>query len=60
MKYTFHSFYKGKKIEISGEELTIYAAQKQAAKQFKAKKSYEVDIYLVGKDNKNIIHTPVD
>ena len=38
------AFYKGKRIEILAE--TSYAAQLLAAKEFKAKKSYEVNVAL--------------
>lgn len=40
--YSFIAFYKGKSIEILAE--TTYEAQKLAAIQFKAKKSYEVTV----------------
>lgn len=57
MKMTYIAFYKNKRIEISGEDLTIYAAQVEAAKQLNAKKSYNVNIMLAAKDNKPVIHT---
>lgn len=50
------AYYKNKKIEIYAD--SSYAAQKKAAEIFKAKKSWEVDVYLCEKDGKQIIHTP--
>jgi hypothetical protein len=38
------ALYKGKKIEVQAE--TSFTAQEVAAKQFKAKKRYEVDVYI--------------
>ena len=48
--------YKGKKLEVYAT--TSYEAQKKAAVMFKAKKSYEVDIYLCEKEGVEIIHNP--
>ena len=50
------AFFKGKQIEVHAE--TSYQAQQIAAKMFKAKKSYEVRVYLCEKDNKQVVHTP--
>lgn len=47
--YTYICIYRGK--EKTVQAATSYAAQLEAAKQFKAKKSYEVDVYLVAKPN---------
>ena len=47
--FTYIAMYKGKQIEVKAA--TSYAAQLEAATQFKAKKSYEVDVYLVAKPN---------
>jgi hypothetical protein len=41
----YKAFYKGKSIELNAE--SMYAAQLAAAKIFKAKKSYEVTVYLL-------------
>ena len=49
------AFYKGKRIEVYAE--TKYAAQQEAAKQFKAKKSYDVTVVLAEKDGQEVIHT---
>jgi hypothetical protein len=38
------AIYKGKQIEVYAE--SSYQAQLEAAKQFKAKKSYDVSVYL--------------
>ncbi len=52
---TYHAFYKGKKIELKAD--TSLKAQTEAAKQFKAKKSYDVSIVLVAlSDEKPIVH----
>lgn len=48
MKNGYIAMYKGKKKEVYAE--TAYEAQKIAAKQFKAKKKYEVNVYLCEKD----------
>ncbi len=36
---------------------TTYEAQQKAAKEFKARKTYEVTVYLVEKDGKEVVHT---
>lgn len=55
---TYHAFYKGKQIELTAA--TSYAAQQAAAKQFKAKKSYDVTVVLVAKGETPVIHNPAD
>ena len=52
------AFYKGKRIEIYAK--TSYEAQQIAAKQFKAKKSYDVTVVLAEKNGEQVIHTAVD
>lgn len=54
--YGYICIYKGKKIEIRTDRGT-YAAQQLAAKEFGAKKSYEVDVYLAEIDGKPYEHT---
>lgn len=49
------AFYKGRRIEVYAE--SSYKAQQEAAKQFKAKKSYEVTVVLAEKDGKEVTHT---
>ena len=49
------AFYKGKKKEVYAK--TSYEAQTIAAKEFKAKKQYEVDVYLCEKAGEQVIHT---
>jgi hypothetical protein len=49
-------FYRSKRIEVHAE--TLYAAQQIAAKEFKAKKSYEVHCVLAEKDGQQVVHTP--
>lgn len=50
------AFYKGGRLEVYAE--TKYEAQKKAAEQFKAKKSYDVAIELAEKDGKPVIIVP--
>ena len=47
--------YKGKRTEVYAE--TSYKAQQIAAAFFKAKKSWEVDVYLCEQHGKEVIHT---
>jgi hypothetical protein len=51
----YKAFYKGKSIEVYAN--TSYEAQKVAAKQFKAKKSYDVTVVLCEKKGEQVIHT---
>lgn len=48
--------YKGRRTEIYAE--TSYKAQQLAAAFFKAKKSWEVDVYLCEKAGEQVIHAP--
>jgi len=50
--------YRGKRIEVKSD--TSYHAQLEAAKQFKAKKSYEVVVMLAELNGKQVVHTAVD
>lgn len=52
----YKAFYKGKSIEVYAD--TSYAAQQLAAKQFKAKKSYDVTVILCEKMGEQVTHTP--
>lgn len=54
--FTYIAFYKGKQITVNA--LSSYDAQLIASKQFKAKKSYEVTVMLVAKDDEPVIHHP--
>ena len=54
--FTYIAFYKGKQITVNA--LSSYDAQLIAAKQFKAKKSYEVTVMLVAKDDEQVTHDP--
>lgn len=55
----YKAFYKGKTTEVHAE--TSYAAQQQAAKHFKAKKTYEVTVVLCERrDGSQVIHTPTE
>lgn len=53
---TYHCFYRSKKLQIEAE--TSYAAQQEAARQFKAKKAYEVTVVLVAVDGKQVSLSP--
>ena len=50
------AIYKGKQIEVHAE--TSYKAQLKAAEQFKAKKSYNVNVMLAEKDGEQVTHNP--
>lgn len=50
------AFYKGKRLEVFAE--TSYQAQVKAAKEFKAKKSYDITVMLAEKDGQPVIHDP--
>lgn len=47
------ALYKGKQIEVYAN--TSYEAQQKASAQFKAKKSYEVSVYLCELQGKQVI-----
>lgn len=49
------AFYRGKQIEVYAP--TSYEAQQVAAKQLKAKKSYEVTVMLAERDGEQVTHT---
>ena len=56
---TYHAFYRGKQIEVKAN--SSYAAQKLAAQQFKAKKSYDVSVVLVTlADGAAVVHNPAE
>ncbi len=52
----YKAFYSGKTCEVYAE--TSFAAQKKAAEQFKAKKSYEVTVILCEKAGEQVTHNP--
>ena len=49
------TFYKGNQKIVYAN--TSYEAQKIASQQFKAKKSYEVEVYLCEKDGNQVVTT---
>ena len=49
------AFYRGRKIDVHAA--SPYAAQQEAARQFKAKKSYEVTVVLAEKDGQQVTHS---
>jgi len=53
----YKAFYNGKTLDILATN--SYQAQEQAAKQFKAKKSYQVTVMLCEKEGKQVIHSTV-
>jgi ABC-type thiamine transport system substrate-binding protein len=48
------AFYKNKQIEVYAN--TSYEAQQKAAKEFKAKKSYDVSVVLCEKAGEQVAH----
>ena len=54
--YGYVGFFKGKRLEIVTDK-GIYFAQCELAKQFKAKKSYEVNVILAEKNGETVTHT---
>lgn len=52
------AFYKDKKIEVWAD--TSYDAQQKAAKEFKAKKAYEVTVVLCVCKGEQVVHNPGD
>ncbi len=58
----YKAFWRGKSIEVYAD--TSFAAQKKAAEQFKAKKSYEVSVVLCetntdgSKPGEQVTHVP--
>lgn len=53
---TYQAFYNDKSIQVQAE--TSYQAQQKAAEIFKARKSYQVDVFLIAKeDGVEIIHS---
>lgn len=52
----YKAFYRDKTIIVEAE--TTLAAQKLAATELKAKKSYEVAVVLVQQEEKQIVHVP--
>lgn len=50
----YKCFYKGKTMDITAP--SSYEAQRKAAKEFKAKKEYEVSVVLCEKGGKQVIH----
>jgi 20S proteasome alpha/beta subunit len=55
--FIYIAFYKGKQIEVKA--LTSYNAQLLAAKQFKAKKSYDVTVILAANEQgEQVTHNP--
>jgi len=54
--YTYGAMYRGKMIEVKGEDMTKMQAQQVAAKQFRAKNCWQVDVWLAEKDGKEVVH----
>jgi hypothetical protein len=53
---TYEAFYRGQRITV--QAATPYAAQLEAARRFKARKSYEVTVMLAAlADGKPVIHS---
>lgn len=54
----YKAFYKGKSIEVLAP--SSYDAQLNAARLFKARKSYDVTVVLCEKNKVQVINTPVN
>lgn len=54
---TYIAFYKGKQKEVFA--LNSYEAQKEAAKQFGARKTWEVTVVLAEKNGEQVTHKPL-
>ena len=52
------ALYRGKKLEVMAD--TSLQAQQKAAAQFKAKKSYEVSVYLCEKGGEQVTHVATE
>lgn len=55
-RYGYIATYRGRSIEIYAD--TTLQAQEAAAKFFKARKTYEVDVMLAEKNGKPVVHDP--
>ena len=53
-KNGYIAFYKGKKMEVYAD--SSFQAREKAAKSFKARKSYDVNVVLAEKDGKQVTH----
>ena len=51
------AMYRGKKVEVYAE--SSYSAQQKAAAIFKARKAWEVSVYLAEKDGAPVVHSTV-
>jgi hypothetical protein len=52
------AFYKGKRIEV--QATTSLKAREEAAKQFKAKRAWDVTVVLAEQNGKEVTHVAVD
>lgn len=52
----YKAFYKNRETEVMAD--TSYQAQKKAAEFFKARKSYEVTVWLCEKNGEQVTHAP--
>jgi len=55
---TYEAFYRGRRLTV--QAATSYAAQLEAARQFKAKKTHEVTVMLAEKDGQPVVHAPAE
>ncbi len=55
-KNGYIALYRGRRLEVYAA--SSYAAQHEAARQFKAKKSYEVSVHLCELNGTQVVHTP--
>lgn len=55
-RYGYIAFYRGKQVEVYAD--STLEAQEAAAKFFKARKTYDVDVVLAEKDGRPVTHDP--
>ena len=51
----YKAFYRGRSLDVRAE--TSRAAQLEAAKRFRARKSYEVSVILCERDGERVAHS---
>lgn len=54
----YKAFYRGRQIEVTAN--TSLEARDEAARQFKAKKAYDVTVVLCERDGAQVTHAPMD
>ena len=57
-KLGYKAFYKNKELELYAD--SAYDAQKKAAALFKARKVYQVSVWLCEKDGETVVHSTAE